>query len=298
MEVSKMDTNIFIVTLFTYIDDWLKSQNMKLRQRGPQPRLHDSEVLTIEIAGAFFGIGTDKGIFLHFRRHYGHYFPELVGINRTTFVRQAANLWMVKARLWQALLQKVNFDPAFSIVDSMPLPVCRFARANRCRRLRDISAYGHDEVARQTFLGVRMHLHICWPGVIVGLAIAPANVHEIPVAKELLAGSSGWVLADRNYWSPELKQRLTEHGLHLLAPFRKAKNEPRPWPIWLKHKRYRIETVIGQLVQRFKAKKVWARDAWHFWSRWFRRVLSHTFAVFLCQQNGLPSLTFADLIID
>ena len=87
MEVSGMDTNIFIVTLFTYIDDWLKSQNMKLRQRGPQPRLHDSEMLTIEIAGAFLGICTDKGIFLHFRRHCGHYFPELVGINRTTFVR-------------------------------------------------------------------------------------------------------------------------------------------------------------------------------------------------------------------
>lgn len=293
-----MNTNIFIVTVFTFIDDWFKSQNLKLRQRGPQPRLHDSEVLTIEIAGAFLGISTDKGIFLHFRRYYRHYFPELGCIDRTTFVRQAANLWMVKARLWQALLQQIAFDPAISIVDSMPLPVCRFARANRCRRLRDISAYGHDEVARQTFLGVRTHLHICWPGVIVGLAIAPANVHEMPVAEELLASSSGWVLADRNYWSPELKQRLAEHGLHLLAPFRKAKNEPRPWPIWLKHKRYRIETVIGQLVERFHAKKVWARDAWHFWSRWFRRVLSHTFAVFLCQQNGLPSLRFAELLTD
>jgi hypothetical protein len=187
---------------------------------------------------------------------------------------------MVKTRLWQALLQQIAFDPDFAIVDSMPLPVCRFDWANRCRRLRDISAYGHDEVARQTFLDVCTHLHICWPGVIVGLAIAPANVHEIPVAEELLAGSSGWVLADRNYWSLELKGRLAEQDLTLLAPFRKAKNEQKTWPTWLKYKRYPIETVIGQLVERFQAKKVWARDAWHFWSRWFRRVLSDTFAVF------------------
>jgi hypothetical protein len=293
-----MDINTFIVTVFTYVDDWLKDQNMRLRQRGPQPTLNDSEVLTIEIAGAFMGISTDKGVFLHFRRHYSDYFPALGRIHRTTYVRQSANLWQVKARLWQAMLPLISFDPAFSIVDSMPVPVCRFARANRCRRLRDISAFGHDEVARQTFLGVRVHFRICWPGVIAGLAIAPANVHEMPVAEELLASASGWMLADRNYWSPELKLRLAEHGLHLLAPFRKAKNEPKPWPIWLKHKRYRIETVIGQLVERFTAKKVWARDAWHFWSRWLRRVLSHTFAIYLCQQNGLSSLRFADLITD
>jgi hypothetical protein len=31
--------------------------------------------------------------------------------------------------------------------------------------------------------------------------------------------------------------------------------------------RRRIETVIGQLVERYHAKRVWARDAWHLWSR-------------------------------
>ena len=199
-----MDINIFIVTVFTYIDDWLKSKNLKLRQRGPQPTLFDSEVLTIEIIGSFLGMSTDKGVFLHFQRHYSHYFPALRRVNRTTYVRQSANLWMVKAYLWQDLLRNIAFNPALSIVDSMPVPVCRFARAYRCRRLRDISAFGHDEVARQTFLGVRTHLHVCWPGVIVGLAIAPANIHEMPVAENMLAGFSGWVLADRNYWSPEL----------------------------------------------------------------------------------------------
>jgi hypothetical protein len=40
--------------------------------------------------------------------------------------------------------------------------------------------------------------------------------------------------------------------------------------------RRRIETVIGQLVERYHAKWVWARDAWHLWSRWQRKLLSHT----------------------
>jgi len=38
------------------------------------------------------------------------------------------------------------------------------------------------------------------------------------------------------------------------------------------------------------------RDAWHLWSRWQRKLLSHTLAVYLCQQTGLGSLRFADLI--
>ena len=63
-----MDINTIIVTMFTYIDDWLQCQNWKLRQHGPQPIMHDSEVLTIEIIGAFLGFSTDKGVFLHFQR--------------------------------------------------------------------------------------------------------------------------------------------------------------------------------------------------------------------------------------
>jgi hypothetical protein len=60
--------------------------------------------------------------------------------------------------------------------------------------------------------------------------------------------------------------------------------------------RRRIETVIGQLVERYHAKRVWARDAWHLWSRWQRKLLSHTLAVYLCQQTGLGSLRFANLL--
>ena len=60
--------------------------------------------------------------------------------------------------------------------------------------------------------------------------------------------------------------------------------------------RRRVETVIGQLTGRSQLKRVWARDAWHLWSRWLRTLLSHTMAVLLCQRAGLGSLQFANLI--
>ena len=63
-------------------------------------------------------------------------------------------------------------------------------------------------------------------------------------------------------------------------------------------KRRRIETVISQLVERYRAKKVWARDRWHLTSRFLRKVLSHTMAVHFCQQVGLSPLRFAELLSD
>src|SRR5215211_3735157 len=129
-----MDLERFMIAVFCTIDDFLSERHPKLRQRGPQPRLADSEVLTIETVGEFLGINTDQGLYTYFRRHFGHLFPRLLGVQRTTFTRQAANLWAVKSALWQHLAATMSQDGALVIIDSLPVPVCRFARAHRCRR--------------------------------------------------------------------------------------------------------------------------------------------------------------------
>jgi hypothetical protein len=133
-----MDATTLLITVYCLLEEWLGGR--QLRQRGPKPVLSDSEVLTIECVGEFWGIDTDKGLYEHFRRHYGGWFPALLRVHRTTFTRQAANLWAVKAQLRQQLLGRVSFDPAISILDSFPMPVCRFGRADRCRRLAEVAA--------------------------------------------------------------------------------------------------------------------------------------------------------------
>jgi Transposase DDE domain len=292
-----VDLSTFITAVFCLTDDWLDGK--KLRQRGSRPELADSEVLTMEVVGEFLGIDTEKGLYEHFRRYYAEWFPALKGVHRTTFCRQAANLWAVKEMLWKHLLGRVCFDPEVSLIDSFPLPTCRFARAHRCRRLAGESAFGYDELNKQTFYGLRAHLRVCWPGVIVEVDLAPANVHDLRLAEALLEGAGGRALGDRNYWSPELAERLGEkQGLSLLAPCKSKKREEKPWPRWLVQKRRRIETVISQMTERYRAKRVWARDRWHLTSRWLRKVLSHTMAVYFCQQVGLSPLRFAELITD
>jgi hypothetical protein len=115
-----------------------------------------------------------------------------------------ANLWKVKECIWRNVLGNIQFDHQISLIDSFPMPVCRFDRAYRCRRLREVAAFGRDEIARQTFLGLRAHLRVCCPGIIVGFRLVPADIHELKVAEDMLDDVQGWVLGDRNYWSPKL----------------------------------------------------------------------------------------------
>ena len=152
-----MDLDTYIVNVFCLVDDVMKIlfQEHKLRERGPEPTLGDSEVITIETVGEYLGFDQDKQIFRYFRSHYAHFFPALRKIHRTTFVRQAANLWKAKEKVWQYIGSLIRFNPYLSILDSLPIPVCQFARAYRCQLFRGRASYGKDMLLRQTFYGFR-----------------------------------------------------------------------------------------------------------------------------------------------
>ncbi len=106
------------------------------------------------------------------------------------------------------------------------------------------------------------------------------------------------MVGDRNYWSPRLREELLREGVTLQAPFSSRKRDPRPrWSSLLSRLRYRIDTVFGQLVDRYQAKRVWAKDIWHLRSRMMRQVLSHTTAFLLNQAQGNPPLQLAKLLV-
>jgi hypothetical protein len=95
-----MTPHDFLLHLFCLVDDELRALGPgRLRARGPAPALADSEVIAIELAGELRGRDRDRMLFRHFRAHHRAEFPTLVRIHRTTFVRQAVNVWRLKQRL-------------------------------------------------------------------------------------------------------------------------------------------------------------------------------------------------------
>jgi hypothetical protein len=294
-----MDLDDFIITVFCLVDEAIPrvTGGHRLRERGPEPTLADSEVLTMEVVGEYLGLIQDSSLFAYFRQHYAHFFPALARLHRTTFVRQAANLWRLKERLWQDVLAQVPHDEHFAIIDSFPVPVCQFARAYRCRRFRAEAAFGKDTLVRQTFYGLRVHVRLEWPGVITRFGIAAANVHELAALPALTEATQGTLVGDRNYWSPKVAAEWQQYGVDLLAPYRSAKRDPLPrWSARLSRVRYRIDTVFGQLVDRCAVKRLWARDLWHLSNRLLRKVLMHTLAVLLNVELGNPPLQLARVV--
>ena len=296
MEGQKMNLNDFIVNVFCETDDFMKKffPERTLRSRGPTPQLSDSEVLTIEIVGEILGFDTDKDIFGFFRTFYGHYFQNLTC--RVSFVRHAANLWRVKKRLFEHITQ--SFKDVVTVIDSFPMPVCRFARAKFSRLFRGTAAYG-KELGNQTFYGFRLHVKINSLGMIQAFDLAPANVHDIRMLGELTEGDRGILLADRAYLSQPLREQLLEQqGLELSVPTKYSEPTPlRPDQLG-KRKRLRrsIETVGSQLSHDFHIKKIWARDVWHLANRICRKILAHTFGVLFCLREKLSPLSLKKLI--
>jgi hypothetical protein len=294
-----VDLETLIISVYCVVDEAVTTvlDGHRLRQRGPMPRLADSEVLTIEIVGEFLGLDQDAGLFTHFRRYHADLFPALAMMHRTTFTRQAANLWRITERIWQLVLARIPHDPAVNLVDSVPLPVCRFARAPRCRRFRGEATFGFDALAGKTFYGFRCHVRCYRSGEIAAFSLAPANEDDRTVLPEIVEGAAGYAVGDRAYWSPRLADLFRPDGLSLQASYRSATYDPDPRRSrTLSRIRRRIETTFSQLVTRYQLKQVWARDLWHLCSRLLRKVLSHTMATLINGTLGNPSLQHACLL--
>ena len=273
-----MDPRDLLLEVFCLVDDELQALGLgRLRARGPDPDLADSEVLTMELVGEFWKLGTDQDLYRHFRRYHAAEFPALAKVHRTTFARQAANLWRVKQLLHERLARKLAGDDPLWLVDSVPIDACQFARATFCKRFAGVADYGYCHLRKRTFYGFRLHLRVSRDGVILSYQLAPARASEKAVLPELglPVGSVG--IGDRNYWSPELRAQLAAGGVTLLAPYYQKSKDPDPKrSARLSAVRYRIETSNGQLAERYGIKRTWAKDLWHLCHRVVRKVLSHT----------------------
>src|SRR5262245_47262546 len=235
-----------LLRVFCLVDDALHDSAIgDPRRSGPEPALCDAEVITMEIVGELLGFHDDTMLFWFFRRYHADAFPALASLHRTTFVRQAANLWKVKQVLQRRLARHLVPADASWLVDSMPVVTCRFGRARFCRSFKGQAAYGYSHGDRHTFYGFRLHLRVdrC-SGVILAYELAPANAADKEVLPELglPAGSMG--VGDRAYWDTKLKASLAEFGIRFHAPFQTRKYDPNPrLTHLLSQLRWLIETV-------------------------------------------------------
>lgn len=294
-----MSIDNFIISVFCLIDDELKKilRGGKLRRRGPEPELKDSEVITMEIVGEFLGMDCDKTIWEYFKRHWSHFFPKIP--DRSNFVRQAANLHIVKRLLQESLATNLNaFGDALHIIDGLPIPICKFARAHFSQIFKGDASYGYCASKKERYYGFRGHIVISSTGIITAATFTKANVDERDACPELVKKIKGLLLGDKGYIRPELQDQLKKQGLNLETPLRENMKDGRSKDFlrWMLGTRRLIETVIGQLTERFHIEKVRARDLWHQFSRFWRKLLAHTVSIKLSLMINNEPLQFEHLV--
>ena len=293
-------TEDFIIAAFCCVDDlWSQvTQGKRIRQGGFAPSLSDSEVITMEIVGEFLGIETDKGIWHYFRAHWLNLFPKIT--SRTTFSRQASNLWCYKQKLQQLLATNLGgFNDPIHLIDGFPISLCHYQRAKNCRLFIGEANFGYCASKDEKYYGFHGHLVISAEGVITGFCLTGANGSEREALWDVVDGIEGLLIGDKGYLSSSLQSDLSVNQLNLQTPKRSnmVDERPRNWVRALIQTRRLIETVIGQLAERFHLGKVKARDLWHLTSRINRKLLAHTVALWLNRHSNNP-LCFQQLISD
>lgn len=290
----------FIIAVFCRIDEILQQFAAKQpwRTRGFPPKLSDSAVITMEVVGEFLGIDTDKHIWQYFREHWRMFFPSLG--SRCNFARHAAHLWSIKKSLQEEIAKTLQaYRDTIHIIDGFPIPICLFARAKRGKLFRDSAAFGYCAAKKQAYCGFHGHLVISFTGVITALTVTAANCDEREAIFEVIEHIHGLLIGDKGYISQDLQASLlAQYGIDLQTPLRTNMTDPRPpaFVTQLIATRRLVETVIGQLAERFHIEKVRARDLWHLTSRINRKVLAHTLGVFLNTAAGREPLQFDGLI--
>lgn len=293
-----MSVEDFIIFVYCCVDDIYQTiVEQPLRKRGFMPKLSDVEVITMEIVGEFMGKDQDKGIWRYFRNHWHHYFPHLG--SRANFAKQCANLWEIKRRIQDHLAWQLGaMEDTIHMVDGFPMPVCKSARASGSRCFKGEANFGYCATKKEHYYGFKGHILISYEGIICGYTFAAANVDERDVLPEMVDGLRGLLIGDKGYIRPSLKQELRQQGIDLQTPLRKNMHDTRPKAFvgQLMSTRRLVETVIGQLTERFHIEKIRARDTWHLTNRFIRKLLAHTMGCFLGKLVGNPTLLFESLV--
>jgi hypothetical protein len=295
-----MDRDEFIITVYCLVCEHYQAiKNLHpVRRGGFAPALSDEEVITMELCGEYFKLPTDRDLFAYFRTHYAHFFPRLR--ERTLFVRQAANLWQIKAAIQHRLtcVSGRAVDPV-QIIDTLPLPVCGYTRSGRDRCFKPFADYGHCAAKKLDYYGFKLGLRIARCGMITGFPLLPARPHDIRLLDELVEGFTGLVPADKGFIDAFRHAVLAErHGVVVVTPPRKGMPTPHPLPLLQLCARLRkgVETVGSHLTERFAVARIRVHDLWHFQHRLIRKVLAHTVGVFLNLQLKRPPLDLDGLV--
>ena len=270
----------------------LVNQAGNVPRPGVKPKFSDVEVIALAITAEALSIDSENLLFHKIKTEYKNDFPTI--ISRRQFNDRRKNLQQTMNQIRHNMAMRIDSAENYFVVDSKPLPVCRIARARRCKmgkRDADLTPnYGYCAAQAQMYYGYKMHVTSGLRGVIHTFTISKASVADINYVKDLRYEISDCtVIGDRGYLGKAVQLDLFEStNIRLEVPYRRNQKDFQPVFRPFAKARKRIETTFSQLCDQFLMTRNYAKDFAGFSVRILTKISAFTFLQYLNHIGNRP----------
>lgn len=258
-----------IVDLYVWIDNLLPEQP---KHRGRPTLLSESELTTLLVWNMLtVRSKTLKDLWKWLLLYHGKDFPQLP--RYSAFVDHCHRTLPL---LFILLAQLLSTHAPIRIMDATMLPVCKLHRANRHKTAALLADFGKNW--QGWHYGFKLHASIDGNGLLSGIALTSANMHDAQMMPFLLNEHCRVAVGDTLYGARVMGKKIREaYGTVIIAPPhpKQKKKMSAPWQIALLHARSRIESVFDILKEHLGLVSSFPRSLGGYLVHYVRVLLSY-----------------------
>lgn len=269
----------------------LVNENGNIPRRGPVPRFSDLEVIALSLMAESLSIDSESYLFVKLKE-YQNEMPNLISRRHYNDRRKA--LCQLCEQIRKKIAEAIDGGEKIFCVDSKPIPVCRNARAKRCRmgagNYEMAPARGYCASQQMYFYGYKLHALCGLSGVIHSYELSKGNVHDIHYLKELKwQYEECTFIGDKGYLSADMQLDLFETvHIRLEVPYRLNQKNWRPSYLPFAKRRKRIETCFSQFCDQFMMLRNYAKQTEGLFARIIGKVSAFTVLQYINHINNRP----------
>jgi len=216
-----------------------------------RPKLSNLQLVALSLTAEYMSINTELQLFRVIKDTY----LETL-IERSTYNKRRKKLFDYTETIRKRISGMFsNFTDIF-VVDSMPTPICKYARAGRsniCATDQIQPTFGRCASQKASYYGYKFHAVCDKNGVFHSFDLTPAHVHDVKYLKDVKYNISNCeLIGDRGYISADYQLDLfNSSNIKLSIPLRKNQKGFKPFSKKKSIIRKRIETNFSQLHDQF-----------------------------------------------
>ena len=269
----------------------LVDERGNMPRRGVVPRFSDLEVIALSLTAEKFSVDSESYLF-SLLEEYKSDIPNLISRRQFNDRRKfTANLC---EQIRKNIALAIDAGEDMFCVDSKPVPVCRIARAKRCKLGKNdfetAPNYGFCAAQNTYYYGYKLHALCGLKGVIHSYDLSKASVDDRYWLQDLkYKYQQSTIIGDKGYLKASLQLDLFETAqIHLEVPYRLNQKNWKPTFKPFAKARKRVETLFSQLDDQFMVCRNYAKQQVGLFARIISKVSALTVLQYINFINNKP----------